>query len=174
MSISSGEPTSASVPAPPELASLYPRLNPQLQRVVARNVTAPAVVIEEACQFAWSRWLAARGGIATPATLGWLITTATREALHLVRAQAREVSLEDPGVADRVVALPSRAPDPQRVVVLQEQLAQIHQLPVRQQRMVWLLGLGFDYNEIASRTGDSRRTVERQLQRAKHKLRSAG
>jgi RNA polymerase sigma factor (sigma-70 family) len=157
---------------PDELAVVYPRLNPPLRRIVARNVTAPGAVIEEACQFAWSRWLDHRREIVPAATLGWLATTATRETLRLLRAQAHEISLDALGEQDRVLALPERTPSPDQIVTFREQLAEIHQLPIRQQRMVWLHGLGFDYGEIAERTGDSRRTVERQLLRAKRTLRS--
>ena len=50
-------------------------------------------------------------------------------------------------------------------------LEAISELPGRQQRLVWLHGLGFSYDEIAAHTGDSSRTVERQLLRAKGRLR---
>ena len=52
-------------------------------------------------------------------------------------------------------------------------LASIGRLPNRQQRLVWLQGLGFSYGEMADREGASARTVERQLLRAKKALREA-
>ena len=37
---------------------------------------------------------------------------------------------------------------------------------------MWLQGFGLSYSEIAAYTGDTRRTVERQLMRAKRALES--
>jgi RNA polymerase sigma factor (sigma-70 family) len=51
------------------------------------------------------------------------------------------------------------------------QLEAISALPGRQQRLVWLQGLGFSYDEMAAQTGVSHRTVERQLLRARRRLR---
>ena len=49
-------------------------------------------------------------------------------------------------------------------------LESIRTLPERQQRLVWLQGLGLTYTEMAGQTGETRRTVERQLLRAKRTL----
>ncbi|MFL5863494.1 MAG: sigma factor-like helix-turn-helix DNA-binding protein [Solirubrobacteraceae bacterium] len=46
-------------------------------------------------------------------------------------------------------------------------------LTERQECLIWLQGLGFDYREMAARTGASVRTVERQLTKARRTLRSA-
>jgi DNA-directed RNA polymerase specialized sigma24 family protein len=100
-----------------------------------------------------------------------LVTTATREAVHLTRHSARELSLDELCSRHREWApLPQ---SPEEIVELRARLAEIRSLPERQQRLVWLQGLGFSYTEIAGQTGDSRRTVERQLMRAKRALRSA-
>ena len=61
-------------------------------------------------------------------------------------------------------------PGPERAVELRERLAEVRQLPLRQQQMVLLHGFGYRYGEIAEFTGDSRRTVERQILRGKRKL----
>jgi RNA polymerase sigma factor (sigma-70 family) len=105
--------------------------------------------------------------VAPGSELGWLATTATRVALRHLRAARRQVSLDD-GHLLRIGAV---APGPEQTVELRTRLAAVQQLPVRQRRMVWMHGLGFGYDEIAARTGDSRRTVERQLLRAKRHLR---
>ena len=52
-----------------------------------------------------------------------------------------------------------------------EQLKLIRQLPERQQRILWLHALGLSYEEIAAYTGDTPRTVERQLLRGRSRLR---
>ncbi len=145
----------------------YRRLAPELERQVARLIRAPRPVIEEACQVAWARLVGAEQPLAARAVPGWLLTTAAREAVHALRAQRREVPLERDG---EVIELPARDPGPDGIAELRGRLAEIRRLPVRQQRVVWLHGLGYEYSEIAERTGDSRRTVERQLLRAKRTL----
>jgi DNA-directed RNA polymerase specialized sigma24 family protein len=59
------------------------------------------------------------------------------------------------------------------LVALRERLGAVRALPLRQQRLVWLAGLGFSYVEMAEQTRQTRRTVERQLLRAKHVLGTA-
>jgi DNA-directed RNA polymerase specialized sigma24 family protein len=66
------------------------------------------------------------------------------------------------------------AAEPDRVLELSEKLAEVRALPLRQQRIVWLQGLGYEYTEIAAVTGESRRTVERQLSRARQRLTRLG
>jgi RNA polymerase sigma factor (sigma-70 family) len=153
-----------------DVAALYPQLSARLLSLVARNVIAPPAVIEEACQVAWSQLHTHRGRVESRGVFGWLATTAMREALRMLRLQKREASLEDPVHWAEVIALPVPAPGPDRVVEMREQLAEVRQLPVRQRQMLWLHGLGYEYGEISAQTGDSRRTVERQLLRAKRSL----
>lgn len=54
---------------------------------------------------------------------------------------------------------------------LRERRAMLAALSARQRRLLALQGLGFSYEEISALTGDSRRTVERQLQRGRAALR---
>jgi RNA polymerase sigma factor (sigma-70 family) len=158
-----------------DLDALYRQLAPMLERLVARNISAPPALIEDACQFAWSSLLVRRDQVVQGRELGWLLTTASREVLRQLRAGRRELSIDLPDTgpaAAEAAADVTRLtlPDPLQVVTQRERLAQIHSLPLRQQRMVWLHGLGYDYEEISEETGDSCRTVQRQLLRAKHKL----
>jgi RNA polymerase sigma factor (sigma-70 family) len=83
---------------------------------------------------------------------------------------ARELSLdaldEEPG--DRPApSTPALLDD---LIEQRERLEAIRILPERQQRLVWLQGLGLTYTEMAGQTGTTRRTVERQLLRAKRTL----
>jgi DNA-directed RNA polymerase specialized sigma24 family protein len=64
-------------------------------------------------------------------------------------------------------------PGPDELVEQRERLATIHHLPERQQRLLWLQGLGLSYAEMADSTGCTNRTVERQLLRAKRALKAA-
>ena len=50
-------------------------------------------------------------------------------------------------------------------------LEPLRELPERQQRLIWLHGLGFHYPEMAAQTGMSLRAVERQLMKGRRTLR---
>jgi RNA polymerase sigma factor (sigma-70 family) len=152
----------------PSLTDLYEALAPQLERIVNANVQASSTLLEEACQTAWT-WLVAERDSLTPGTeLGWLATTATREALKLVRTQRRDLSLEQEQEGELLELV--FEPGPERVIEMRERLAEVRQLPPRQQRLVMLQGFGYRYAEISAVTGDSCRTIDRQLMRARRKL----
>jgi DNA-directed RNA polymerase specialized sigma24 family protein len=51
-------------------------------------------------------------------------------------------------------------------------LGHLRALPIRQQRLLWLHALGLTYTEMAAHEGCTRRTVERQLLRAKRGVRA--
>ena len=140
----------------------------QLQRLVAFNVHADSSLIEDACQTAWLRLT--RSGLAlTPVVrLAWLTTTATREALRLVRGRQSEISLDAP----EAWQLASQAPGPDSVVEQRGRLAAVRDLTERQRRLIWLQGLGFSYREMAERENATLRTVERQVLRARGRLRA--
>jgi RNA polymerase sigma factor (sigma-70 family) len=159
----------------PRPETTFSELAPRLQRIVARNVRAPEPLIEDACQIAWSRWVTHRDRVAPGSVLAWLATTATREALRLLRCESRQVPFsEQPGSGGQIINLPVRAPGPEQVVELRERLAEVRRLPVRQQTVLWMQGLGYDYREIAAHTGATRRTVERNLLRARRGLAQPG
>lgn len=149
---------------------LYGELQPQLVRIVATNVQAPEGMIEDACQYAWSSLLVHADALPAGTELQWLSTTATREALRLVRSARDLTPLHELTEPISLDAYRSAAPEPERALELRERLAEIRRLPVRQQRVVWLQGMGYDYLEIAAVTGESRRTVERQLTRARQRM----
>jgi RNA polymerase sigma factor (sigma-70 family) len=135
-------------------------------------------VIDDACQVAWSRLIRYQGSVRREAALAWLVTTARREALRLLRRSRRELSLDelaesDPEPGRRRALTPVNSVGPEEIVAWRSRLEEIGKLPVRQQRLVWLQGLGLSYTEMAGYEGASRRTVERQLLRAKQALRAA-
>jgi RNA polymerase sigma factor (sigma-70 family) len=157
-----------------ELAELYGALAVRLRRIVGCQVRAPDALIEDACQSAWGTLVSKPGQVRRETALGWLVRTASREALKLLRSDRRAVSLE------ALIALtgPDDAPPWALTASVEEEveqrvkLASLTRLPERQQRVLWLQGLGFSYAEMATETGASLRTVERQLMRAKRSLRS--
>jgi DNA-directed RNA polymerase specialized sigma24 family protein len=63
--------------------------------------------------------------------------------------------------------------DPQRSAEFWERLGRVRRLSRRQQRIVWMQGMGFRYDEIAAETGETLRSVERQLSAARRQLDSA-
>jgi RNA polymerase sigma factor (sigma-70 family) len=158
-----------------ELEQLYRRLTPTLKRLLARNISAPPAVIDDACQFAWAALLHERHQVVAGRELGWLLTTASREALLQLRVSRREspVDPQAPAAVEPATVTWLSVPDPLEVIAQRQRLAQIRRLSLRQQRMIWLHGLGYGYEEISDQTGDSRRTVERQLMHARRRLSAA-
>jgi len=155
--------------------ALYTELQPRLWRILVSNLRVADDVIEDACQSAWSSLLVHRSAIAPGHELGWLSTTATREALRVVRARRELFPLDQS--ADPPAPLEDHrnsATEPDRALEIRERLAEVRALPLRQRRIVWLQGLGYDYAEIAAATGESCRTVERQLTRARQRLTQIG
>jgi RNA polymerase sigma factor (sigma-70 family) len=153
-----------------DVGELYGVLASKLEQIVRLDVRAPDVVIEDACQFAWSRLIHHRHRVHTDTVMPWLARTAVREAFKVLRRGQREVSLEaELDQAGEPACPPARA-TPQELVEQHERLAEIGQLPERQQRFLWLYAMGLSYAEIALHEGCTIRTVERQLLRAKHNV----
>ncbi|MGZ4306980.1 MAG: RNA polymerase sigma factor [Solirubrobacteraceae bacterium] len=154
-----------------ELAELYGQLSKRLEQIVRRDVRAPAPVIEDACQFAWVTFVSHRDRVRRATTLPWLVKTAQHEAFKLVRRDGRDHSLE--ATLDAAGDAPLRlvSPDPAELAIAHDRLGQLERLPTRQQRLMWLQAFGHSYAEMARHTGDTTRTVERQLLRAKQAVR---
>lgn len=154
----------------PDFGPLYAELNPQLRRILGMNVQAPDWLLDDACQMAWEALLLQAAPLERAHVLGWLATTARRHALRLLRRSQTELCLDAsvPGEASYGVS-----PDPHHAAEFWERLGQIRRLPRRQQRIVWMQSLGFEYAEIAAQTGESRRSVERQLRDARRRLKPA-
>jgi RNA polymerase sigma factor (sigma-70 family) len=167
-------PASADAPARPnadaafrvnadELAGLYRANAERLRQLVRFSVRAPDAVIDDACQIAWSRLIARRVDLGKESVFPWLFTTASREVLKLLQRSGREFPLDQLRERHQM--------GPEQIIEFRERLAQIRALPRRQQRLVWLQGLGLSYAEMAVYTGDTERTIERQVLRARRALR---
>lgn len=154
-----------------DVGELYRAHSRQLQRIVRGGVHAPDDVIEDACQFAWSRLLRHRDRVRRETVLSWLTTTAVHEALKLVGRALREESLE--AMTDWAGELYSASGNraPHSLAEDRERLGSLTSLPQPQQRLLWLFGLGLSYEEIARRQGCTARAVERRLYRARASLR---
>jgi RNA polymerase sigma factor (sigma-70 family) len=162
----------ASEPTAGQIGELYACHARRLEQIVRVDVRAPQPLIEDACQFAWSRLVFHEHRIKRETALPWLVTTAVREAFKLIRREVRDLSLDCvlEESAEPLARLGMPAPDEQ--VEHRERLADLRRLPERQQRLMWLQGLGLSYDEMAACEGCTVRTVERQLRRAKRAMRA--
>src|SRR5882757_9779909 len=80
------------------IAVLYAQRAGGLRRAVSCQVTAPAVLVDDACQTAWTRLCGrVEVDVESPGVIGWLLRTAVREASRqAARQQApAEASGED-------------------------------------------------------------------------------
>jgi RNA polymerase sigma factor (sigma-70 family) len=159
------------LPGAGDLAELYGQLSKRLERIVRRDVRAPEPVIEDACQFAWVTLVSHRDRVRRASTLPWLVKTAQHEAFKLVSREDRDHSLEAAVDTADDAPLRATAPDPAELAVAHDRLAQLGRLPARQQRLMWLQGFGLSYAEMGRQTGDTARTIERQLLRARQAVR---
>ena len=156
---------------PDLLGELYAEQAARVRRAVRGGVRAGDPLIEDACQVAWTRLVAARERVNRDTALGWLVTTAIHEAWRLLRHEGRDLSLDrlldESGDPDWEPLAPSM----EELAGLRLRLDALRTLPERQGRLVWLQGLGLSYGEMSQVTGDSPRTVQRQLLRGRHTLR---
>lgn len=157
--------------APGELVRLFGTFQPRLEQLVRGSVRAAGPLIEDACQVAWMGLIHHRERIGADSAPGWLVTTAIHAARRLARAEGREDSLEL--ALERAPDMPCTDPGPEEVVWRRQQVLGLQLLPARQQRLVWLRALGLSVDEVASHERCTRRTVRRQLERARRTLRAA-
>jgi RNA polymerase sigma factor (sigma-70 family) len=153
-----------------DVGELYEHRAGQVRRLVRHEVRAPEPVIEDACQVAWIRLVGHRERVHRDTAVAWLVRTAMREALRLIRRANRELPLEV--LVDQRCAPGNAAiePSPEEILEPVWRLQLLRSLPERQRQLVWLQGLGLSYAEMADHTGVTPRTVERQLIRARRKL----
>jgi RNA polymerase sigma factor (sigma-70 family) len=164
-----------------ELAAFYASHQQHLERIVARNVRASGTIVEDACQTAWtSLWAHPVVDLHDQPALGWLVTTATREAW---KRSGRVTHRETPaggflptpdGVALELPEPAGESPDPCELAIAHaehaQRVRQLRELTDRERLYLYLQGLGYSYTEMAQSTAASRRTVERQVLRARAKL----
>lgn len=157
-----------------DIGELYTSFAEGLTRIVASRVSAPSVVIDDACQFAWYRLVVHARRVECDAALSWLVATAIREAIKLARRDQRELSLEAQADEDGELNIASPNPEPDELAEWRERLDSVRRVPARQQRFLWLFAGGYSYEEIAGHeTGLSERAVERQIHRGRRALNTA-
>jgi DNA-directed RNA polymerase specialized sigma24 family protein len=161
-------------------AELYRRYHRALQRAVARAVTAPPELIEDACQIAWTAMLRYQP---TRATLFiWLRVVAIREASRQrARAHAEtpaghfhtphpgelapgehpEPPADTPDIADQVAARIQHA----------QRRHDLATLKPNDRHALYLQGLGYRYQEIMHITDASYTAVNRRITEGRRALR---
>lgn len=147
--------------------ALYAEHHQSLIRIVRHVVSTSDANVEDACQFAWLQLLRTKprddGQI-----FAWLKTVAIREAIRLDRGDRRPTPLDE-SLAERLADPATAGPD--LALETDEALEAVRSLPLRQRRLLGLKVAGFSYDEIGELTGDTWRTVDRQLVRARATLR---
>src|SRR3984885_9224795 len=124
-----------------DVGELYGLLAKRLEQIVRLDVHAPDVVVEDACQFAWSRLVHHRHRIQRDTVMSWLARTAVHEALKLLHRDDRELSLDDP-LEPAAAAIATSCPTVEALAESRERLSEVRRLPERQQRVLWLHALG--------------------------------
>ena len=149
---------------------LFTELHPWLLRVVRRQTGAPDAVVEDACAFAWMQLLRCQPE-RRPELPGWLRVVAVRQAVRLMARERRELPLACPREDGAPEPLEPDGGDDQDLLRAREVLGAVAALPERKRRIFGLFLAGHSYAEVAAQTGDSRRTVERQIMRSYRSLR---
>ena len=151
--------------------TLFAELHPKLARQVRRLVRTSEENVQDACSFAFLQLL--RYQPSRESVFSWLLTVAVREAVKLdQRGRDRRLPAREDG--GELEPVDERADPELRLQTLAalEAIAAAG-LTARQARIVALHAAGHTYQSISEMLGLSKRTVERQLLRARRKLRSA-
>jgi RNA polymerase sigma factor (sigma-70 family) len=151
-----------------DTSELFERHAPQLRAVVSRSVRTSPVNVEDACGFAWLQLMRRRPPAAV--AFAWLCRTAIREAVKLHRRAAETVSLDEAG---EVAGDSPHSADRHLELIIAGEEVRAARLRPREARLLGLRVAGYSREEIVELTGDSYRTVDRQLSRAQRKLLTA-
>ena len=146
-------------------ARLFEQHGGQLRAVVAQHVRTSAANVEDACGFAWLQLVRHRPLKRT--AFAWLCTTAIREATKLHRKTSRLVDLDE--VVDAAIDARHGPDDRLELIAAGEQIRGARLRP-REERLLGLRVAGYSRKQMAALTGDSHRTIDRQLVRAQRKL----
>jgi RNA polymerase sigma factor (sigma-70 family) len=141
-------------------AALFAEHHDRLIRSVSRAVRTSQANIEDACSFAWMQLLRHQPE-RREELFAWLRTVAIREAIRLDRAQLRSAPMVD---------LDEPTTEVCRSEVL-DALQAVADLSPRLQRIFALHIAGYSYEEISYQTGDTARTVDRLMARARSRVR---
>jgi RNA polymerase sigma factor (sigma-70 family) len=154
------------------VTELFARYHDVIRKHVQGVVNTSAENVEDACMFAWTKFLSVEHDQIRDAC-SWLATVAIHEAFKLDRRARRTSPLVTKD--GEVVDIADLYDELQRGRLLADagDVVKAAGLSARQAQILGLQVAGFTYEEISAQTGDSRRTIERQILRARHKLAEA-
>ncbi len=156
-------------PSHREAKELFEQHANRLLAAVGATVRTSPVNVEDACAFAWLQLV--RYQPERRSAFGWLLTTAIREAIKLDRGGRRVVDLDR--LADHPVPDPRQELDHRLETLAARQGIEEARLRPRERRLIALRAIGYSRAQMAELTGDSHRTLDRQLGRAQRKLSNA-
>jgi RNA polymerase sigma factor (sigma-70 family) len=145
-------------------AQLFRDHETALRAAVRHFAAGSEAIVDDACAHAWlalCRLQPERTNV-----FAWLRMVAVYRAWHLAGHERRLVALD--GLPE---AAQPAADTLEASVDAHEALALMSQLPSRQQRLLALRIAGYSRAEISRLTGDTIRTVDRQLHRSHQRLR---
>ena len=151
-----------------QLFELHGRI---LRSLVGRHVRTSQANIEDACAFAWMQML--RYQPPRDRLVGWLRRTVIREAIKLDRRACRWTELTEDAELALYPLVPSSPVDERVELLAAAEAIAAAQLREREADLVALHVAGYSYAETAQLRGITPRTAERQLLRARRKLRAA-
>jgi RNA polymerase sigma factor (sigma-70 family) len=154
------------------VTELFARYHDVIRKHVQGVVNTSAENVEDACMFAWTKFLSIERDQIKDAR-SWLATLAIHEAFKLDSRARRTRPLVNK--EDEVVDIADPRDELAAALLLADagDVVKAASLSARQAQILGLHAAGFTYEEISAQTGDSRRTIERQLLRARHKLADA-
>lgn len=156
-----------------QVGAFFAAQHETLEHTVDRAVFATPTVLEDACQYAWCQ-LVRRDDITLDRHgFWWLYGVAVHEVWLLTGKQRNEQPIDALGPETIPADVFTSLDDVPLTVERRELIRLIDGLPERQRRLIILRATGFSYAEIARMTGDTTRTVERQLRRARENLHRA-
>lgn len=153
-------------------ALLFEHYQQVLRRRVRSLVDTSDANVEDACMFAWTQFLSHELDN-TQAAHSWLTTVAIRQAVRLERRSRRDLQIV---VAAEDGNEDLEPVDPRDELRLRQLLADAGEvirgakLSERQAQVLGMQVVGYTYDEMSKRTGDSRRTIERQILTARRRL----
>ena len=162
-----------------QIAAFYARQSGRLLQLVRRDLRVDSDVAEDACQTAWVALLRRDDVPLDARGLAWMRIVARTAGYRAARgretpAGSLQVSAGDTETGELPEPAGERRGPLERAIErerYEQRRARLLSLPARQRQLLGLHGAGLTYEEIAERTGDSRRTVERQLLRGRARLR---
>ena len=159
-----------------QIAAFYAQHHERLVRLVAPRASwVSEHTLEDACSHAWLQLLRHPDiDLSAPygRTLGWLATTAVREAWRLDRTNRATTTAANTADLGTLAASRGRAaPSSEELALTHDRLDLVREIPERPRRFLLRLMIGYSYDEIAAQEHTSYRVVNRQVARAKRLLR---